>query len=568
MRFSSAGHEETPDWPWGGQPSFEDLMRVAATVAPAAGTADWTVLLEAVSSLSTGGSLDDTLGRLLLAGRDLTGAQDGTLTLLGGDEQRPLRLWLTPHGVAGSADPGAPDHSGTTDPPRDWAEDLAAAPEAGARGGQRPGTERWPTMPSVHAPILVGEQVLGSLRLTGKVLGSSFTEADQRVASALAGAAGVVIENARLREQVARREGWLSAASDLLRYGADDPALQVLVDWVREMADADAAWVVAGADEADLRLRVVSGIEDPAAMVDLELGAALAIPAVRSGLPVEVESLAAHPDAAGAAAVLGFEPVGPALVVPLGDAVGHDVVITLVWRPHPEDPEAGQDRATLPATIARQAPLVLRVARAGKDEQRLAVLQDRERIARDLHDMVVQQLFALGLELQGISWVRDAEEIERRLDRATDGIDTTIRAIRRTIFSLGTPRDDVNDPRAAIVELVERAARTMKLRPTLRFRGPVRSAIGSDLLPDVLAVLSEALSNAVRHANASTCEVEVSVLDEVLVRVTDDGTGIPEGVQESGLANVRRRAQRRGGRLRLTPVYPHGTVLEWQVPGS
>ncbi|WP_193605220.1 GAF domain-containing sensor histidine kinase [Nocardioides dongkuii] len=565
MRYSSGNFDKGPRPSVDEAPTFDDLMIMATKASPAAPLEGSQRLLDAVASLSSGLSLDDTLARILQAGVDLTGARYGGLTLVDWDEEPPLRLSFTVRGATANAGPPLCDW-----PPapgvRAGAVDLPAAPEPdevlAGQEPRRPGDRHVP----MEAGIRVGDRVLGALRLTEKVKGAAFTEEDERMVSALAGAAGVVIENARLRKEAALREGWLASTADVPRFEPDDTALQLVADWARELAGADVAWVVANSDQGSLRLRVVSGFDaDPDAMSVLDFRRSLARCAAASGRTLKVKNISKHRRAVDVSAALGFGPMGPGLVVPICNPLGLQAVITLAWRASADPASRPEDDASLPTTLAEQAPLVLRVARTGQDEQRQAVMQDRDRIARDLHDLVIQQLFALGLELQGISWLRDPDEIARRLDRTTDEIDATIRDIRRTIFSLGSMDDDP-DPQDAVVELVERAARTMKVHPTLEFRGPIGSVIDSSLLPDVLAVLSEGLSNVVRHAHAASCSVEVSVVDEVVVRVTDDGTGMPDAVHESGLANVRRRAQRRGGHLGVTSSPAHGTSLVWSVP--
>jgi signal transduction histidine kinase len=221
----------------------------------------------------------------------------------------------------------------------------------------------------------------------------------------------------------------------------------------------------------------------------------------------------------------------------------------------------------LPASFAEQAALAVRMAGAREDLQRLALFEDRDRIGRDLHDLVIQRLFAIGLSLQGASRLAQAPEVTARLTQAVDDLDVTIKDIRRTIFALGSISTST-DVQSEIERIVERAAATLKFRPTLRLEGAVRSAVGGELAPDVLAVLGEALSNASRHANASSVDVVVSVTDEVALRVSDDGKGMDSSVVESGLGNMRERARRRGGSLTVESAPGQGTTVTWAVPVS
>jgi len=251
--------------------------------------------------------------------------------------------------------------------------------------------------------------------------------------------------------------------------------------------------------------------------------------------------------------------------VPLGSpASGIRGALALGWTPDHAD--LHRTLVTdLPASFARQAALALRVAQARQDERRLAMLEDRDRIGRDLHDLVIQRLFAVGLGLQGTARVADRPQIAERLDQAVDDIDATIKDIRRTIFALGTP-ESAADVQAEVTRLVERSASTLKFRPELRFTGPVRTLIDSELVPDLLAVLGEALSNAGRHASASSGSVHLAVGDQVVLTVTDNGRGLAEGVAESGLANIRQRAENRGGILAIESAPGEGTTLRWAVP--
>jgi len=256
--------------------------------------------------------------------------------------------------------------------------------------------------------------------------------------------------------------------------------------------------------------------------------------------------------------------LGPAIVVPLGSRTGIEGVLALAWTParaegfHTVDP-------SLPTSFAEQAALAIQVARSRADQQRMTLFEDRDRIGRDLHDLVIQRLFAVGLSLQGAVRGTADPEVSGRLERAVDDLDDTIKDIRRTIFALGS-LDASADVQTEITRIVDRAAATMKFRPTLRFEGAVRTLIDATLAPDVLAVLGEALSNASRHAHASRVDVLVSAGDATVVQVSDDGLGLPQEVAESGLRNMRERAVRLGGSFVISPTPGGGTTVSWSVP--
>jgi len=217
------------------------------------------------------------------------------------------------------------------------------------------------------------------------------------------------------------------------------------------------------------------------------------------------------------------------------------------------------------AAFADQAALAWQLASAQRRMRELDVLTDRDRIARDLHDVVIQRLFATGLHLQGARRIAMSDEVRERLDSAVLDLDTTIRDIRSTIFEL--QRVGERSLRSDVRDLAKEYVPVLGFTPLVRTTGPLDSAVGGELGEQLLAVLREALSNTARHAEASAAVVEVEVTGErVMLSVTDNGKGIPGERRESGLRNVRRRAADHGGAVRLLGEEPHGTRLEWSVP--
>ncbi|HXT89651.1 MAG TPA: histidine kinase, partial [Trebonia sp.] len=225
------------------------------------------------------------------------------------------------------------------------------------------------------------------------------------------------------------------------------------------------------------------------------------------------------------------------------------------------------------ASFAAQAGVALELAASRAEAERLSVYEDRDRIARDLHDLVIQRLYATGMSLQGTIPMIGRPEVAARVSHAVDDMDQTIKEIRGAIFALqardtGSP----SDPRADIVHLVEEMTATLGFTPSLRLGAGLRTLHSDELTEQVLAVLREALSNVARHAGASQADVTVDVgQDGVLsVLVADDGTGIPAEGRRSGLRNLADRAAKLGGELRLGPAEPGalrpGTRLEWRVP--
>jgi signal transduction histidine kinase len=223
------------------------------------------------------------------------------------------------------------------------------------------------------------------------------------------------------------------------------------------------------------------------------------------------------------------------------------------------------DEAELLSSFADQASLALDRAQAISDRQELMLVSDRDRIARDLHDLVIQRLFATGLALQGARRIASSEEVRERIDSAVADLDLTIRDIRSTIFELQHGHD--LSLRADVRGLVKEYVPVLGFTPMVRTSGPLDTAVPKQVAEQLLAVLREALSNVARHSEADAAVVEVEArADQVMLRVADNGTGLPAERNESGLRNARRRASDHGGSLRLGPEEPHGTVLEWTVP--
>jgi signal transduction histidine kinase len=287
----------------------------------------------------------------------------------------------------------------------------------------------------------------------------------------------------------------------------------------------------------------------------------------RSGEPALVDDSSSDPVLHGrhsAAAAEITEQLGPGLMVPLGSSEPLGMVVALRAKGRP-----GFDRDVLePVTaFAAQTALALTLARSQARERRLQVQADRDRIARDLHDHVVQRIFATALSLDrlGRSLEGERSEAAERVCAAVDELDGTIAEIRAAIFELH--QDDGLGPdglRRAVADLVRGATEGRSLRRDVRVRGPVED-LPPDLVSDVLAVVRELTTNVVRHARASRLTVTLTVDDHVRVVVTDDGRGLPPGGERSGLANLADRAERRGGRL-VTPRRAVGTQVRWSVP--
>jgi signal transduction histidine kinase len=223
------------------------------------------------------------------------------------------------------------------------------------------------------------------------------------------------------------------------------------------------------------------------------------------------------------------------------------------------------DELNLLSAFADQASLALDRAQALSDREELLLVTDRDRIARDLHDLVIQRLFATGLQLQGAIRYVISPEVKERLETAVADLDVTIRDIRSTIFELQHSHEQ--SLRADVRGVVKEYIPVLGFTPLVRTDGPVDTAVPRPVAEHLLAVLRESLSNVARHAEAQAAVVEVIVADgRLTMRVTDNGKGLPEERHESGLRNVRRRATEQGGSVHMLPEEPHGTRVEWVVP--
>ncbi|MFY1632906.1 GAF domain-containing protein [Solwaraspora sp. WMMB335] len=522
-------------------------------------------LLDAVVGISTDLDLHSTLRRIVEAACGLAGARYGALGVIGPDRQ--LTDFIT-HGIdeaVHAAIGDLPHGRGVLgllidDPAPVRMPDITRHPRSYGFPPNHP-----PMHSFLGVPVRIRDQVFGNLYLAEKQGATEFTEDDEEIVVALAAAAGVAIENARLYELANRRERWLAATAEitgvLLGTVRRTDALALVARRAREVAEAELVLVLVNDDDAgQFTVEVVdTGQQTRSGLV----GAVLATvetsfaDAVASGEHIMVESLAK--------AASWPVPVtsGPAVIAPLRVAETLHGVLVVAHRPDANGPTDGD--VPLLASFAGQAALAIERARAQEERELLVVLEDRERIARDLHDVVIQRLFATGLQLQSAMPLSGRPEIGKRINAAVDDLDSTIRDIRRAIFELRTPMSAAL--RTDVREAVDLAADGLGFRPELELVGPVDSAVPDPVRPDLLAVLREALSNVVRHARATRVGVRVETLDgRLTLSVTDDGVGADAADARGGLVNMRERAEQHGGRFEVTAGVPGGTVLTWTVP--
>jgi signal transduction histidine kinase len=521
-----------------------------------------TALLQAVVGI--GGDLDlrSTLHRIVTAACTLSGARYGALGVIGPDRRLVEfitdGLTVTERHAIGDLPTGRGVLGLLIDDPRPVRmADITAHPRSFGFPPNHP-----PMHSFLGVPVRIRDQVFGNLYLTEKRDGGEFSDDDEQVVVALATAAGIAIDNARLYAAAGRRQQWLEATAEITNalIGEVDrsTALSLVAERAREVAGAAfVAILLYDADTGELRVDVTAPPNAVAAGASIPVAGTPFEGVITSGDHVVV-------DVDRAIAWSTANPAGQALIAPLGRDAG-SVGVLLVALPSHGVGFSGDTDANMISTFAVQAALALQRVQAQEERQLLVVLEDRERIARDLHDVVIQRLFAAGLGLQSMSRLVGRDELRQRLDQTVTDLDTTIRDIRTAIFELRAPA--AASLHSELIDTVEASADALGFRPTLRVTGLIDRGVPDALRPEIVAVAREALSNVVRHAHAHAVEVSVDVTaDAFTLRVTDDGVGIVSPKPGNGLDNMRARAEDRAGDFSLTNVDPHGTRLTWSVP--
>jgi len=419
------------------------------------------------------------------------------------------------------------------------------------------------------APIRIRGEVYGNLYLTEKVGSGQFDTEDEAVIVALAAAAGVAIENARLYDQARRQQRWLSASAEVTRHllsGAEPgEALSMITDKALEMTGADLVMVTLPmADGHHVRIECAAGLGAEQALglvVPLENSVTEAV--LSAGEPLSIPEYTSDPRVITTAKA-GL-PIGPLEAVPLGAPGKVRGVLSAGRRPGamPLSPAA----ADMLATFAAQAAIALELAEHRMQAERMAVFEDRDRIAKDLHDLVIQRLYATGMSLQGVTSLIRVPEVAERVTRSVDALDDTIREIRSAIFALQThPDAKPAAVRARILFVAQEMASALGFPPSLQLDGELDTVLPEEITEHLLSALRESLSNAARHSGASEVGVNVSTGKELVLVVTDNGVGITPGGRRSGLRNLEHRAAALGGSLVTRPAEGGGTELIWRVP--
>jgi signal transduction histidine kinase len=520
-------------------------------------------LLDAVLAVGAGLELDLTLRRIVQAAVDLVDARYGALGV------------LAPNGAISRF-----IHVGLDD---DTRARMGHLPEGKGLLGQLILGERplrlsdlstheasvgfppnHPPMRSfLGVPVRVRDAVFGNLYLTEKKGGGPFTADDEVVVEALAAAAGIAVQNADLFEQSRLRQQWLEASAEirneLLSGATQDDALLLIAQRTLELTASDATVIVLG---PEFTVRAQCGPEEPSLVGSCVDGDH---PLLREVVDGRAAVLATSPgdllDAAGA----NGPQYGPTVAVPLrsdDDVIG---VLIALRRAGTADFLPGE--VPLLTSFADQAALALELGERNRARRQLDLFADRDRIARDLHDQVIQRLFATGLQLQATMRRSDDPTVQQRLQQSVQDLDETVRQIRTAIFDLHTTGDEARGGlRRAMLDTAAEAAAGSGLTPSVRMAGAVDTLVSSEVGEHAVAVVREAVSNAVRHAGAKAVTVTVEAGADLLIDVVDDGVGIDVTAARSGLRNLEERARECAGTLTVRPAPLRGTRLSWRVP--
>ncbi|WP_327366046.1 sensor histidine kinase [Streptomyces sp. NBC_01217] len=420
-------------------------------------------------------------------------------------------------------------------------------------------------------PIRVRDHVFGNLYLTEKRGGQQFDEDDEAVLATLAVAAGVAIDNARLYEESRLRERWLQVNAEIthtLMSGTDQGGvLRLIAERAREITGSALSVVampVSGTDTLAVELAIGQEAEALRGMV-LPVEGTLVGQAFRQG--TWVSSPDVSQDERMSVGLPRSGGLGPAVAVPVGSGDDRVRGVVLLVR------EAGRpefsEKETQPLQVfAAQAAVAMELAERRQDAEQIALLEDRDRIARDLHDLAIQRLFATGMTLQSAGRRIQDERASERVLRAVDDLDETIKIIRSTIFGLRYRDDTVSSGlRARVVRTAGDAAPVLGFAPSVRMEGLLDTHVPRETADHVLAVLSESLTNIARHARADRADLALETDGkEVRLTVTDNGVGIAPGGRRSGLGNMAERARELGGDMELSSPEGRGTRIVWHAP--
>ncbi|MEU3461339.1 GAF domain-containing protein [Streptomyces sp. NPDC006733] len=559
------------------EPSILNFQGVASQI-----TLRLPELLEAVVSVGTGLELHTTLRRIVQTAAELASARYAALGVLN-DDGTGLADFVT-YGMSdevieriGAIPDGRTGLLGEVirHPVPLRVADITEDPRS---AGVPPGHP--PVRAFLGVPIRVHSEVFGNLYLTEKRGGGEFTEEDLQVVRILATEAGIAIGNARLYEATRQRERWINGSAALttalLTGDTAEDALDVVAEQARKLAEAAAGLVLLPTEEGGLEVVAVSA-DEPAGMIGTVIQAESPVARLLlDGEPVFVDD-----SSMDVRMTTHLAPrFGPSMMLPLKS---NDRVIGTLALPRERGGKPFTEvERTLATQFAAQAALALLLVDVQRDRERLAVYEDRDRIARDLHDLVIQRLFATGLMLQGAQRRSVVPQVRDGIGKAVDELDATIQEVRTAIFALQqTPADQPAGLRTRVLREIGTAAVPLGFQPSVRFVGAVDALVGELTAKNLIAALREVLSNALRHARANRVDVLIdatvtlpraaggagAAVTGVRLTVTDDGVGIPAEGRRSGLSNLARRAEALGGSSGYGPGPDGtGTTVVWEAP--
>lgn len=413
-----------------------------------------------------------------------------------------------------------------------------------------------PTMRSfAGVAIRVRGEVYGNLYVADERQGG-FDDSATEALEQLAATAGIAIDNAHNFEEAQRRAAWTAAAAELTHTLLGDQVVDaptLLVERIASLTGAPLVVFAETLDDETLCLDVVAGegTSHLQGLVTESAGTLLA-------RALTAESVVIDDDGE-----IVDIPVGPSFGVPLTTLAGRSAALFVARRPGGR--RFTQTTIDLTADLVSRARIAFELARARADRERLALVEDRGRIARDLHDHVIQRLFGAGLSLQTLSAGTTDDHVRDALPEQIDALDQAISEIRTAIFALRQPPQEQVTLRHRIIDLITEFEPLLVHTPRTMFGGTVDLTVRDGLADDVVAVVREALSNIVKHADARHVRVVITARDgEVIVEVTDDGVGVPaDSTRRSGIGNLAERAQARGGTFEIGPVPGGGTGIRW-----
>ncbi|CCK64173.1 two-component system sensor histidine kinase DosT [Mycobacterium canetti] len=523
-------------------------------------------LIDAILAITSGLKLDATLRAIVHTAAELVDARYGALGVRGYDHRLVEFVYEgideeTRH-LIGSLPEGRGVLGALIEEPKPIRlDDISRHPASVGFPLHHP-----PMRTFLGVPVRIRDEVFGNLYLTEKADGQPFSDDDEVLVQALAAAAGIAVDNARLFEESRTREAWIEATRDIgtqMLAGADPAMVFRLIaeEALTLMAAAATLVAVPLDDEApacevdDLVIVEVAGEISPALKQMTVAVSGTSIGGVfHDRTPRRFDRLDLTVDGP-------VEP-GPALVLPLRAA--DTVAGVLVALRRADEQPFSDKQLDMMAAFADQAALAWRLATAQRQMREVEILTDRDRIARDLHDHVIQRLFAVGLTLQGAAPRARVPAVRESIYSSIDDLQEIIQEIRSAIFDLHAGPSRATGLRHRLDKVIDQLA-IPALHTTVQYTGPL-SVVDTVLANHAEAVLREAVSNAVRHANATSLAINVSVEDDVRVEVVDDGVGISGDITESGLRNLRQRADDAGGEFTVENMPTGGTLLRWSAP--